>query len=558
MYEKNLQFIDNEALKTRLSKISIDDSRMNMSYCMTPTNDYLLMKNDVPMDDINNPRGAIKEMLASTIKQQMGTNDIIITFGIGLCYMLDEVFNTYPSKIFVYEPDIQLLHFVLNNVDISEHLSSGRVFITDNLNELLAKLSATYITKDKVEVVYLKNYAVVKSQELLELTQKVYETCKSKTVDVNTITRYSKTWMFNSLKNIITINNGQAYMLSDLEGKFESQTALILAAGPSFADNIEKIKANREKYVIFAVNKVAKLAIANGIIPDFIVGLDASYIEDTISGFDDVLERISYITDLRSDPRAYLKPFKKIFISFAENDILAKKLKNYNSQIKMYECGGSSTTMAFVSAVKMGFSKIVFSGLDLAFKNSTIYSSGEQIERISEDKIKIYGIEKNLSFVKSVTGEKVLTSDDYAAFIKHFETLIKDMEYTEVYNTTSFGAAIEGMKNSPFENIFFMHTANTTAFILGEVKPFKLETSAWTQDELALVNEVIALLSKGAYSPALISAITKSPLLYQYMQADILKVIQSKMNPAFAEEFMNQAKQGIKEIIDVLQKNRLI
>lgn len=558
MYENNLKYISNEPLKTRLSKISLDDSRLNMSYCMTPTNDYLLMKNDVPVDDINDPRGAIKSMLASTIKQPMGTNDIIITFGIGLCYMLDEVFNTYPSKIYLYEPDIQLLHFVLNNVDISEHLASGRVFVTDNLNELLAKLSSSYITKDKVEIVYLKNYAIVKSQELLELTQKVYETCKSKTVDVNTITRYSKTWLFNSLQNIISVNNGNIYKLSDLEDKFASQTAMILAAGPSFAENIEKIKASREKYVVFAVNKVAKHAIANGIIPDFIVGLDASYIEDTISGFDDVIEKICYITDLRSDPKAYTKPFKKIFISFAENDILAKKLQNYNSFIKMYECGGSSTTLAFVSAVKMGFSKIVFCGLDLAFKNGAIYSSGEQIERIAEDKIKIYGIEKNLSHVKSVTGDKVLTSDDYAAFIKHFENIISDLEYTEVYNTTSFGAAIEGMKNVPFENIFFMHTSNTTAFILGEVHPFKIETSEWTQSELALINEVIALLAKGAFSPALISTIAKSTLLYQYMQADILKVIQSKMNPVFAEEFMAQAKQGIKEVIDILQKNRLI
>ena len=115
------------------------------------------MKNDIPLDDINNPRQAIKTMLKNTIKSQMGQNDIIITFGIGLCYLLDEVYNTYPSKIFVYEPDINILHFVLNNVDISEHLASGRVFITNDIDELMKKLAATYISKDKVEVVYLKN-----------------------------------------------------------------------------------------------------------------------------------------------------------------------------------------------------------------------------------------------------------------------------------------------------------------------------------------------------------------------------------------------------------------
>ena len=136
------------------------------------------------------------------------------------------------------------------------------------------KLSSTYLTKDKVEVVYLKNYAVVKSQELLELTQKVYETCKTKMIDINTLNKYSKRWLANSLKNIATINSSNIYKLSDLEGKFTGQTALIIAAGPSLNDNIEKIKANRDKFVIFAVNKVLRVLEANSITPDFAVCLE--------------------------------------------------------------------------------------------------------------------------------------------------------------------------------------------------------------------------------------------------------------------------------------------
>ena len=81
---------------------------------------------------------------------------------------------------------LNFLHFVLSNVDISEHLSSGRVFITNDLEELSAKISATYLSQDKVEIVYLKNYAVVKNKELLMLTQKVLDSCKSKMVDINT------------------------------------------------------------------------------------------------------------------------------------------------------------------------------------------------------------------------------------------------------------------------------------------------------------------------------------------------------------------------------------
>lgn len=557
MFNRNLEFIGNIALKSRLTRISLEDSKRNMSYCMTPSNDYLLMKNDVPLDDINNPRQAIRDMLKNNIKTAMGQNDIIITFGIGLCYLLDEVYNTYPSRIFVYEPDIKILHFVLNNVDISEHLASGRVFVTDRLDELMKKLSESYISKDKVEVVYLKNYAVLKSQELLELTQKVYDTCRTKMVDINTIKKFSKKWLLNTLKNISSINSSVAYKLSDLKDKFTGQTALILAAGPSLTENIEKIKVNRDKFVIFAVNKVLRVLEANEIVPDFLVCLDAQNVNATLTGLESFCAKTNCIMDLKSDSVLFTKNFKRIFVSFSKNDTVVKKIAEYN-KIFTYENGGTATAMAFVAAVKMGFSKIVFSGLDLAFKGDVIYSTGEVMNKISETQIKVSTTPKNLVKVKSVTGELVNTRDDYAAFIQHFETLIKDFGVKEVYNTTSFGAAIDGMKNVKFEELNLFFPATGTPFILGEVKPFKLETEEWTKDELMLINNIITLLSKGGFSPALVSAIVKSPMMYQYMQADILKVLQAKMEPENADEFLQNAKAAIKDVIENLQKNRLI
>lgn len=558
MYSRNLEFINNVALQTRLERITLEESSKNMSYCMTPSNDYLLMKDDVPFDDLNNPREAIRETLKSTIKNPMEKNDIIITFGIGLGYMLDEVYNTYPSRIFVYEPDIKVLHFVLNNVDISEHLASGRVYITDNLDELMKKISEIYITKDRVEVVYLKNYAIVKNQELLELTQKVYETCRSKMVDVNTITKYSKRWLLNTLKNINLVNNNSSvFRLSDLQGKFSGQTALILAAGPSLNENIEKIKANRDKYVIFAVNKVLRVLESNGIFPDFAVCLDAAAVNSTLTGLEDFCARTNCIMDIKSDSVLFTKNFKRIFVSFSKNDMVVKKLAEYNA-LNMYESGGTATAMAFVAAVKLGFSKIIFSGLDMAFKDDVIYSTGEVMNKVGDNQIVVGKTQKKIVKVKSVTGELVNTREDYAAFIQHFETLIKDMEFTEVYNTTSFGALIEGMKNVSFDELPLFFSSTGTPFILGEAKPFKINIEEWAQEELKLINDVILILSKGVFSPALVSAIVKSPLMYQYMQADILKVLQLNFESGYADEFIEKAKSAIKDVVENLQKNRLI
>ena len=558
MFNKNLEYLVDEKLKARLQAISIEDSRKSISYCITPSNDYVILKNDVPLDDIENPRKAAKDMLSQNIKKPMKANDIIINFGIGLGYLLDETFNTHPSRIMIYEPDIKILHFVLNNVDISEHLASGRVTIFTDLDELIKKLSSMYLTKDKVEIVYLKNYAIIKNQELITLTQKVYDTCKSKMIDINTITKFSKNWLENSIKNIAKVNNSATYLLSDLVNKFEGQTALIVAAGPSLNENIEKIKSNREKFVIFAVNKVLRTLLSNDIIPDFLVCLDAANTDYTLVGLEDYLPKINCIMDLKSDNNILNKNFRRCFISFSENDFAIRNLMEYNRFIKTLEIGGSATTMAYVSAVVLGFSKIIFTGLDLAFKDDVIYSSGETIQKLSDSQIAIDRTTKNIVYVDSVNGGKVATRDDYAAFIKHFELLINETDYKEVYNTTSFGAKINGIKNYSFDEISLIFTLNNSSSVLGETRPFKFEIKEWLQDELFLINNIINILSMNDFSLALVSAIVKSPLTYQYMQADVLNVIQSNFDPALGNDFLDKTKVAVRTIVDLLQKNRLI
>ena len=559
MFEKNLEFIDNPVLKSKLRNLSLDVTRRDISYCMTKSNDYLLLKNDVPLDDINDPRAAVHDMLDKNIQQEMSSSDIIVTFGIGLCYLLDETFNRYPSRIFVYEPDINLLHFVLNNVDISEHLASGRVFIFSDLNDLIKKLAEIYITKDKVEVVYLKNYAIVRNNDLLMLTQKVYETCKSKMVDVNTITKFSKMWLINTLKNISSVNtNKNAYCLSDLENKYTGQTALIIGAGPSLNENIETIKANRDKYVIFAVNKVLRALEANGITPDFAVCLDAQHINVTLAGLEDFCKKINCIMDLKSDSAIFEKGFKRYFLTYSASDFAIKKLALYNKFIKPYEGGGSATTLAMVAAIKMGFCRVIFTGLDLAFKDGIVYSTGEAVKKVSDRQVAVGSVKKDLVTVKSVTGAQVQTRADYASFVQHFQMLLRDLNYTAVYNTTSFGAYIEGMKYQSLDSIAIHIPAIKVSDALGSVQPTVFKLEEWSQEELKCINEVISIVSRGVFSPALVSAIVKSSLLYQYLQADVLKVLQTKFEPSLAEEFVQKTKDSIREIVELLQKYRLI
>jgi hypothetical protein len=470
--------------------------------------------------------------------------------------LLDEVYNTYPSRIFVYEPDINLLHFVLNNVDISEHLSSGRVYVSNDLDELLSKLSSVYLTKDKVEIVYLQNYAFVRNKELLMLTQKVFDTCKSKLVDVSTIAKFSERWLINTLDNITAVNKNECYLLSDLEDKFIGQTALILGAGPSLADNVDKIKANRGSFVIFAVNKAVRYLEENNIVPDFVVCLDAGNMESTLSVSPEYLARTNCIMDIRVDKTIFNKKFKKVFVGFSNVDTVIAKLAQTNSFIKTYEAGGTSTILATVSAVKMGFSKVVLAGIDLAFKDNIIYADGETIDRVSQDEIIVDSVKKNLVQVKSINGGFVYTRDDYQAFIHQFAEVIKSLAYENIYNISDFGAEINGVKPVKFTSLNLMTPANLQ--IIDEITPFKFKLEEFVQDEFLIINNVIDLLSKEMFSPALVSAIVKSVLIYQFMQADILTILQNNFDQSVAEEFVNKTKGAIKTVVDLLQKNQMV
>ena len=59
-------------------------------------------------------------------------------------------------------------------------------------------------------------------------------------------------------------------------------------------------------------------------------------------------------------------------------------------------------------------------------------------------------------------------------------------------------------------------------------------------------------------SPAVVTAVVKSSLMYQYMQADVLKALQSNLDDSCAEDFIAKTKNSIKSVIELLQQNNLI
>ena len=194
-----------------------------------------------------------------------------------------------------------------------------------------------------------------------------------------------------------------------------------------------------------------------------------------------------------------------------------KKIAKYNPSFNFYESGGSASTLALVAAVKLGFSKIVFAGLDLAFKENVIYSNGETMQRVSQEELLVDNVKKRIIQVRSVTGKMVYTREDYQTFISHFAKLMKELNYSEAYNLSSFGAQIDGIKPIKFEDLRLVGTSSMQQVSFAQ--PFKFEIKQFIDEEFCQINSIISMLSKGIFSTALVNAIVKSMFVYQYLQA---------------------------------------
>lgn len=455
MFNQNILSLKkcNLSLADKLISLSFDKARETIDIAKSKSDDIIFIKNNTPLESIDNPIEEAFYEVQSSIKSSMGAFDFIIIFGLGVGYMLDYIFEKYESKIILIEPDINVMRTAFEMVDYSKYLESGRLFMTCEYEDVYKYISKKYIINDKVEVVFLKQYMRLYPDDIKTFTEKIYETCSIKISDINTIKNNSVAWVNSSIKFIK--NSGQTYPISLLDKKFEGRSALVVGAGPSLRDNIDYIKKYSDRLVIFAINRSINFLIEHGVIPNFAIFTDTRYITHTFNQNLSQLKDINFVIDIKADAELYNILKKRCFIYYPDNFDLAKILKEKNSYVHLYQTAGTSTFCALICAKELGCKNIILSGVDLAFKNDIPYctDSFKVNPKIEKDKVKFGKMEKKIVLVKSVNGEVVKTREDYEIFIKQFQNFFKENPQINAYNASGFGAQIDGATNLNFEEV---------------------------------------------------------------------------------------------------------
>ena len=476
--EENIDLIKKYDSNLANKILMFKEEKSNLEICKTQEGEYNLVYRGCCL---HSQKGAIKEAKDIASKVDEEENSIRVIFGLGLGYVVEEISNKIKkSKIIVYEPALDIIHYVLSIAKI-DSLYKNNVFLCNDKETLAEYVLENTDNKSKMKLIYTKSYKEIFPNEFNEILQTIQTSQGQHSANVNTIIKKAPQALNNTYANLKKVLNLPYIM--QYKDIYKGKTALIISAGPSLKDNIETIKNNKDKFVIFCVNVAMEYVINSGIEPDFIIdieaaGADYQYKDIDISNSYLILEPFSHY--LKYDIQA-----KKVITYISKNNFLNGWLRSGLEIDDNLETMGTVSYTALDCAYIMGFDKIILIGQDLAYKDGQCYAKGsryEDLECVFDEKQNKYVIQardfekyaqkllgktsdavfkyakkyianlnKNIYTIKSQNNTYLPTQAGYALFVEWFEKVAqrykKEKPDIKLINSSTGGAQINGFEN---------------------------------------------------------------------------------------------------------------
>lgn len=486
VFEENLKIIStyNTKLCDLILRKNLEKSNILLS--QNVNGEYnLIFNNNV----LHNQENAIEESkkIVECIQDKNNKNSIRIVWGLGLGYLADCMASVIEeAKIIIYEPNLDILKFVLNIAKI-DALFKKNVFICSNNNDLKNLVNEYCDSETNISISFLSSYKKLFEKEIKESLDIVQYVQGEKIASKNTFKGYGIISLENTFRNLKKII--QSPDITSLKDFYKDKTALILGAGASLKENIETVKENQQKVIIFALSQTLSLLAENDIKPDFIVNIDAI---DNFVHFKNINpDNFNFIFEPSCYNRVHRMNSKKVFNYISENNYFNFWLKDCLNVKNNLQTTGTVSYTAFMSAILMGFNKIILLGQDLAYKDGKCYSTGtcaDNLECVYEEKLKKYVIKakdfdalvnsmkkdyetiencqkrmtgyieklnESITTITGQKGEKLPTQISYKMFLDSFNEsaskLKKQNQTLELINSSVGGADIVEFKNLSLE-----------------------------------------------------------------------------------------------------------
>ncbi len=445
---------------------------------LVQTNGYNLIYRGKYIHNEQSPLGEAQEIFSYAKNEPVS---IHLVYGLGLGYLFQIASLNSKGAVILYEPDLNIMKVVFNLVDFSGDIIKPDVFVCSEYEEVAEAVHQKSGMKNTPEMLTLPTQMEAEGFE--ELVKKLQNMVGSYSLDL----KYTKEKFYPSLKMLLKNipNLFEEIPLARLKDTYKGKTAVVVSAGPTLDRNIEILKKQRDKYVLFAVGTALKTLIANEIKPDFLVIIETFDSSKQIEGID--LKDVYFITEPYSNPALRNFEFKKRFSHIASNvpvnqfwaEVCGENIDEYFSK-------GTVSYTALNSARILGCSKIILVGQDLAYIGGQCYSkdsaykdlvcahnpesgrweimardfdkfaealsnSPDIEKRRAAAKRRLENLNNSMHFVKGITGEMLPTESVYAAFVAPLEEFTAKFNDRKYINTSLVGAQLNGFENMSLE-----------------------------------------------------------------------------------------------------------
>ena len=367
--------------------------------------------------------------------------------------LLVKMFINAEKKIFLFEPEIELIYIGLNLFDFSKEISEKilNIYHTPDVNynvindicvhKDMKALLKIYTLEVILPSYYLQNYF----DDIDQINKLFVENIKDVVTQEGNDANDSLIGLDHHLKHIA--NMLDSYPIQNLKKQKNTQNAVIVSTGPSLAKQLPLLKKYQKYLTIFCIDASLPVLQKEGIAPDFVFSMER--VEATSKFFENLDKELLKDTIFMLTSISHPKTINNL----AEmKQCISMRPFGYTKSFRLNKwgyigLGMSAANMAFDFAYIAQYKNIVFIGQDLAFApDGTTHTKGA----LYGEKESQY--EKQTLYIKGYYGESVKTSIWWALFLATFKRDIPQVkeEGINVYNCTEGGAYIDGATHIPF------------------------------------------------------------------------------------------------------------
>lgn len=411
----------------RFTDISVEDN----GYLLQSADSGFLTIKDIDNDqfyhDVHDPLYEAYQLAQQIYKPEMEEFRIL---GTGLGYLAYALWNlsNKAMHIYLYEDESRIIDYASHYGLLS--------WIDDNCLDII-----TDVNKEKLGNRFLADVRENKERGGRYVTswkgRSFASVCGGLIIRLNLTDDSNR--MLRNMSSINLWKNSTLHhtSLEELKKRSRGDEWVVIAAGPSFDDNLEFIRESIGNRNTIAVNTVLRRLSSENICPDISVAADPY--EQLYAHIKDILpytEEIPLIADKLTYWK-YCEDYRgeKCFVSTAAGRFIPGALKPNDD---VWEVGGTVSSLAIEAAIRLGAKNIHVIGLDLAYPAGVNYAEGMSHERKTDSNTTME--------VKSVTGGMVGTNEVFDLFRKSIEEQLSRYRNVTVINRSMHGAMVKGTK----------------------------------------------------------------------------------------------------------------